>query len=358
MTIPPELGYEESCQAAPNIKFVTYRHSSLAARWIWESVQLSSMVRAFNPSVIFNMGNRGFLRPPAPQATLIQDAHLFYPFSHFGQISPLQRFKFWYHQRHLRATLRRTSLLFCQTEIARNRLGEKFGKDVRIALCENHFSRYAIPPSAKTHVPPILRKCRREFTLFVPARHYPHKNLEVIPAMFRKHRKRLCEVAVVFTVSPGDSPAAARFVANIQSDDLRTNLTAIGELPQPELAAYYTHTDGLLLPTLLESSSGTYIEAMTYRRPIITSNHDFARAACGDSAVYFEPTDIDSICDAVLKVKDDLKLRANMVRLGEQMLDRRTASWDEIGRGVILELERLAERPARESRNGIRIQDA
>ncbi len=82
------------------------------------------------------------------------------------------------------------------------------------------------------------------------------------------------------------------------------------------MAEYYLACNALLLPTLLESFSGTYLEAMHFGRPILTSNLDFARDVCDDAALYFDPWDPVAIKDAILKLKDDASLQTELVCRG------------------------------------------
>ena len=49
------------------------------------------------------------------------------------------------------------------------------------------------------------------------------------------------------------------------------------------------------MPTLLESFSGTYVEAMYHQIPIFTSDIDFAHDVCKEAAFYFDPLDSNSI---------------------------------------------------------------
>ena len=62
-----------------------------------------------------------------------------------------------------------------------------------------------------------------------------------------------------------------------------------------DVPSLYRQCDGLLMPTLLESFSGTYVEAMFHNIPIFTSNFDFARDVCKDGAMYFDPFDVQDI---------------------------------------------------------------
>lgn len=339
-TIPPDLGYAECCGLLPRHRQIVYRHRGLAHRWMWDTFRLPSLAATFGPDVIFNMANRGFVRPPSPQATLVQDPHLYYPPSHFGAVSARERAFAWYHRRQFARSLPRTDLVFCQTECARARLHSAYRTDVRIVLCPNQVSTAVRGSPSAVECPEAISRLGKALTLLVVSRYYEHKNLEIIPEVFDRYRDRLQDVAVVLTLSAEEHPRAARLLRRIEERRLSSNIVTVGPVPQDQLEAYYRHSDALFLPTLLESFSGTYVEAMLFGRPILTSNFDFAREVCGDAALYFDPSNPDSICESILKLKNDVMLRDRLVQAGTR---RRTgsASWDDIGRSVVRELTAL-----------------
>ena len=346
VTIPRGLGYEECCAEMPRCTYLSYEHSGVhqfaeqVRRWQWENFGLPAVARQFRPDVIFNMANRGFLEPPAPQATMIMDAHLFYPFSHFGRIPWRQRLMFFYHRTHLKKSLRRTRLLFCMTQVGADRLRAFYRTEVPIQICPNHFSVYASKPAEEIEIPAKLQPLRDQFKLFVLTQYYPHKNLEVIPKVFERYRKELQGVVAVLTISPEQSPQAKTLLANIREKGLGASILTVGPLAQEELAAYYIHTDALFLPTLLELFSGTYVEAMTYGRPILTSDMDFSRAVCGAAAEYFDPVDPRSICQSILKLKNDSALRRRLVEAGKAKQSE-DSSWENTARRIVEGLEFL-----------------
>jgi len=94
VTIPANLGYEEHCKTMPNCQMWANPQMNLAQRWLWETFRLPGIVHRTKPDVIFNIANRGFQSPRAPQATLVQDSHLF-PQCHarerFFRSQPLSR---------------------------------------------------------------------------------------------------------------------------------------------------------------------------------------------------------------------------------------------------------------------------
>ena len=82
------------------------------------------------------------------------------------------------------------------------------------------------------------------------------------------------------------------------------------------------------MPTLLESFSGTYVESMFHKKPIITSDLDFAKAVCDNSAIYFNPLDEADILEKNLKVFNNDKIEKSMIEAGTIQLQK-LSTWDE-----------------------------
>jgi glycosyltransferase involved in cell wall biosynthesis len=80
----------------------------------------------------------------------------------------------------------------------------------------------------------------------------------------------------------------------------------------------YASVDALLLPTLLESFSQTYIEAMHFGKPIFTSDRDFAHDVCGDVAFFFDPHDPGDIVRTLVRAHRDRDGLLTRVERGRQ----------------------------------------
>lgn len=89
----------------------------------------------------------------------------------------------------------------------------------------------------------------------------------------------------------------------IKSRGLEDSIINVGPLSQQDLGAFYKHCDALVMSTRLESF-GTYLEAMHFGMPILTSDLDFAHEVCGDAALYFNPWNAESIRDAILNPEE------------------------------------------------------
>lgn len=336
-----ESGYEQLAAAVDNCQLVLCRQARSWRRLAFESRVLPRAVREFRPDVVLALGNRGLAHPGCPQAVLCQDAHYFYPTRHFGPLSRGDWLRKRYHAWHFRRSLRHTDLLLCQTPVARQRIRAALRFGGPIELCPNAVSSRCAP-TAPAEPPAALARIGARHKLLCLTRYYSHKNLELLVELFRRHGAELHDVAVVLTIDRAQHPRARALLERIERLGLERQLVTVGALPQAGLGAYFGHVSGLILPTLLESFSATYIEAMHYRVPILTSDLDFARGICGDAALYFDPWRPESARDAVRTLRDDPDAARRLVAAGREQLRKVTRSWQEIARETLGQLERLA----------------
>jgi glycosyltransferase involved in cell wall biosynthesis len=129
--------------------------------------------------------------------------------------------------------------------------------------------------------------------------YYPHKNIEIFIDIARAIKNRNLPYTLVTTLAPEQHPNAARFLNTVETEGLEEIICNIGPVPMHHVAPLFEQCDGLLMPTLLESFSGSYVEAMFHQRPVFTSDMDFARGVCGEAAFYFDPLDATDILATV-----------------------------------------------------------
>ena len=337
LTLPAGVGYEDQERPTRATCHFYARRFGPAGQALFDLVGAPRRVRRFAPDVVWALGNHGLTRPRAPQALLCHMPHLWYD----PQEQPRQIWRpdrdLYYVKWRLRRCLPATQLVFLQTQTAAERFRRTFAYTGRTALMPNAVSRY-VGGAADADMPAPLAALRSRFVLFCLTRYYPHKNLEALAELFRRHHAELADVVIVLTLAPDDSAASAGFVAQLAEPVLRDHLVNVGPLPQAQLAGYFRHCRALILPTVLESFSGTYLEAMQFGTPILTSDLDFARETCGDAAAYFDPWNVDSIKDAILRLKNEPGLSATLIERGRQRAESMFRSWDDIVAAALREL--------------------
>jgi glycosyltransferase involved in cell wall biosynthesis len=228
--------------------------------------------------------------------------------------------------------------------VVERRIRETYGYKGRAAVLPNAVSEFTAEGAEGCETPARLKPYADRMKLLCLSTYYAHKNLEILVDLFRGFPDELREVVVVTTVAGTENRKARRFLRSIARYGLGDRIVNVGPVPQPSLASYFGSCQGLLLPTLLESFSGTYLEAMYFGVPILTSDLDFAREVCGDAAIYFDPWDPASIKDAILRLRNDPQSAQDMVARGRERLKAMFRSWDEIARKVAALLAEMADK--------------
>lgn len=159
--------------------------------------------------------------------------------------------------------------------------------------------------------------------------YYPHKNLEIFLELAEKILLEKKNWKIITTISLDHGIGAKKFLKNIQEKKLSKVLVNIGPVSMNEVPSLYKQCDAFLLPTLLESFSGTYVEAMFHKKPIFTSNYDFAKDVCKNGAIYFdpnEPNEIFNVLDDVISNKKKLEELVNTASRNLKKMD----NWEDV----------------------------
>ena len=131
--------------------------------------------------------------------------------------------------------------------------------------------------------------------------YYPHKNIEFIPAVAEALRRKAPDQDLEFIVTlPDDESGLQRLLADAAARGVSDCIRNAGRVSLRQIIELYRDAHLCYMPSLLETFSATYPEAMALGRPIVTNDLDFAHANCGNAAVFAAPNDADAHADAIL----------------------------------------------------------
>lgn len=211
-----------------------------------------------------------------------------------------------------------------QTQTAKDRLVKQHGmRDVTVipnAVSLDHLG------GGESH---DFALARDRVNLLCLSYYYSHKNIEIFLSLAEKIRESELPYAIITTIAETQNPKARRFLDEVRSRGLDGVIVNIGPVGMQYVPSLYAQCDGLILPTLLESFSGTYVEAMFHEKPILTSDRDFARDVCGDDAYYFDPLNPESVLSAIKAMLLDPALRAQKTRDAARRV-RRFPGWSDV----------------------------
>lgn len=342
MLIPEGLGYEEH-HGNDRVQVLQIPRKGWMSRILFDLIHLRRIVESYGADMVLALGNLGLSNCPCKQAILIHQPQLVYPDKHYGKPILKDRLRLWAVKRRVKKCLESTDIVFCQTPVMQKRFSETMGFSIdkikRMPNAVSEFSKQiSVPP-----VPKVLEDNRQMFNMFFLAKYMPHKNMEVLIDLFSSYHNELKDVRCIITIMKEQNKKAAILLDKIEKYGLAKQIFNVGRLRQEELAGYFCHSNAFFFPTLLESFSGTYLEAMHFGLPILTSDLDFARYVCDDAALYFDPWDPADIVNKIIQLKSSPSLQSALKENGAKRISAFFKSWEEIVGDVLRSLEMLAE---------------
>jgi len=151
-----------------------------------------------------------------------------------------------------------------------------------------------------TQVAPLPQGLPERY-IYYPANSWPHKNHRRLTEAFESVADP--ELHLLLTGAKGTAAAARSSSGRVHQ---------LGHVPLKQVAALYRGAEALIFPSLYEGFGLPPVEAMACGCPVAASNVGAVAEVCGDAALLFDPTDVDAISDAIVRVTSDQKLRERL----------------------------------------------
>ncbi|MFH2141154.1 MAG: glycosyltransferase [Bacteroidota bacterium] len=332
---PENNNYEQFESKMIKIRLVPDRLLKKYKRFYLKKVWLKNIISEFRPDIIFSLGNIP-LSTNLPQAILLSNP--------FVIVKNLRRLNINIKERiiqHLRSyyfkrNIKYVKVIFTQTKIIKHKLFEMYRPEAEIIIVPMASSLLKTAESYKLSYLDSINKTK----LLCLARYYKHKNLEILIDLARIIKKNNSGFIIIITIEKKQGTKARKMINEIERLGLEDIIINAGEIKQENIKELYERSDGLILPTLLESYSATYSDALFYKKPIFTSDLDFAKEACGDAAYYFNPLDADNIYNTIISAFQNTNEMQIKILKGVKRVNE-LPDWNEIANLYIKQLEKL-----------------
>ncbi|MDX1525903.1 MAG: glycosyltransferase [Pseudidiomarina maritima] len=133
--------------------------------------------------------------------------------------------------------------------------------------------------------------------VLVPAVDYPHKNIQFIKKILE------CDsfpYRVEFILTLPDTSFVLESLLKYNS--LERKVINIGPFLPDEAPSIYLNADIVFLPSVCETFSTSYIEAIALHKPLIVPDFSFSREVCADYAEYYRSDDVEDFIRAFQNV--------------------------------------------------------
>lgn len=151
-----------------------------------------------------------------------------------------------------------------------------------------------------------------EYILYVGALRRYKNLLNLIKAM-----ERLKSFDIKLIVVGDDKSELYKELFNyVKGHDLVDRIVFLGYVDRSTLVNLYRGAVAFVFPSLHEGFGLPAIEAMACGCPVIASNRASIPEVCGDSALYFDPQDVNDIASKISMVIKDKNLRRSLISKG------------------------------------------
>jgi len=210
---------------------------------------------------------------------------------------------------------RRADAWFVEQEAARKGLAGRFGiqqEDVTVIAnnCAEHYHDFKGLPLLDGDTMRVL----------IFASYYPNKNIELVPYIANALKEvGRANIEFILTIHE-DDPGLNRVMMLAKSLDVEKSIRNIGPVDVLDGPALYRSCKILLMPSILETFSAVYPEAMCMGLPIVTADKYFSRAICDKAACYYESDNANEAANLISKLLRDETYYNHLVAEGRRRL--------------------------------------
>ena len=173
---------------------------------------------------------------------------------------------------------------------------------------------------------------KRENFLFFPGNLEPRKNhLRLIKALEIVNASGF-DLNLRLSGPPGWKNA--ELLKQINSGPLKDRVQYLGFITDEELLNQYLSCAALVFPSIYEGFGIPVLEALSLDTPVLTSKGTVMEEIAGDSAMYFDPYDVDSIAAVIIEF-----LKSGGPEINKKILDEYT--WRRAAENLLSVFEEL-----------------
>lgn len=267
------------------------------------------------PDIVFSVFGPSYWKPSSPHVIGVADGWIYNNKSiAYKKLSLFQLFKRKLLNKYKLYYFRRDSYTYIlETDDAcskfKNIINKGKCKVIKVSNTYNSIYDDFVYDDVPDFLNKISIKENDEFFLCYICHNHPNKNLSIL--------KKVAPLLESFNV---------KFIITLPHDIFEREFTSfkniinLGPVHPEECPYIYKYCDALFFPSLLETFTASYPEAMVMKKPILTSDLPFAHDICKNAALYFDPLCPVDIKDKILELKRDSQLKESLVNNGLQII--------------------------------------
>ena len=332
--VPESCGYEK-IDLNKNCEVISIPTKKLNNVWrlYFDNFVIPKMCKEFGADTLFTMCNNGPLRVPCRHVVMLRRPQLAYDKVELGRAKIKTSFKLFFLGWYFQKLIKNCDALIVQTEVMKRLVEKRYKVNIPVSVIGKNISKGFNTSVERGNLSGFMREHRSQNNakLFLYlTQYYPHKNLELACEAMLKAREAGNDVCLLLTLNQDEDLACSRLLKEIENGKFKEAVKNIGHVDLSEIKSVYENVDAVFMPTLLESYSATFLEAMFYKKPLFVSDRPFAKEICGEAAVYFDPLSATSMVKAITDFDLSEETARVLTQRGEAQFEKYNVPWEKI----------------------------
>lgn len=298
-----------------------YIFSKTPSRFQISRSRLKLLAQDKNFDLVYTMAGPAYVSFHQPHVMGISNAYI----THAGyesiaiRIGLKSKVKKIFNSMYLMYHARRADYFFFQTEYSRQSFLNRF--------LLNPTNSFVVPNAFDQEMSAHIkqRSCDKisdRIKVFCPASAYPHKLIQIIPELsYRISKLYSGKVDFVITI-PKNEPIWKKIKIDIIKFGQEEAVHNVGRYTYSDSINLLKESDIVFVPSILETFSASYLEAMASKRILIAADRKHARDICGDSAYYVDPSNVLRTAERFVEILNRQELWASKIENGTRQLKK------------------------------------
>ncbi|MEH6680484.1 MAG: glycosyltransferase family 1 protein [Sediminicola sp.] len=305
---------------------------------IWEQLKLPKMAKLYNCDILHCTSNTAPIKAKTPLITTLHDI-IFKENSVLKQLTSsaswYQKIGNLYRRLIVNTVVQKSSQLITVSNFEKQNISNIYKLDKsKIQTVHNGVAlNFALTISANKKED-VKRKygLPKQFLLHL-GNTDPRKNTARVLTAFYKYVNSTTEDIKLVLVGLNEIKLKAVLKAIDLEKELADRIVLTGYVADEDLPVIFHLSEVFLFPSLREGFGIPIIEAMACGVPVITSNTSSMPEVAGDAACLIDPTSVESIVEAIVKIRLDESYKNELIEKGFGRY--RSFSWENAAQKVL-----------------------
>lgn len=337
-----ESQYKEFKSIQGNVESCVVKEKKGFERMFWQQTFLAKLLRKWNVGVVYTLSSFDILTAPCP--TVIKIANML-PFDEFALTKEINdRGRLLWLKWLGKLSARTADATVVMSETAREELVRKHGFPAARSFGIVH-SADVEELEGYDAAQEVARKIGDNFILSV-SHIYRYKNLhELMRGYHLAMQKGVLLPGLVIAGDEMDKEYSRELKSYVGASNLNDRVLFFGKVPRNGLGSLYRACRFLVFSSLVETCPRTLIEALKCGTAVMCSNRSVMPEIGGNAPLYFDPNDVNDICEKILRLSQDDDLIASL--RGRSLREGKRFDWEITARKTLDVLISAAERRIR-----------